>query len=454
MKPPFLANRRRHRCLAFRLLGLGVVCVVVTVSIFNNASSLVGVGRYLRESSGRTQLALYAKNDMDRGGGTLPSTITEYAKFEAKNDSSASKLDYCLSNRGTRGNWYYNPTMGQETFYVNGFRSSRWYRENKNNLTSAAYPGNMYAWNDSATSGEHRCRPISPLTKKSFCDAMGRLELRRILFVGDSLAGSQLNSLVSLLGYGACDFVPCRRSQAIARDSIECTLKSSGEFSVGVSFHRENLGANLHLTDTSGRDDAAREHRQQFGAEIPYCAGGDAGRPELNASGIYYCPWHDAYNSTQNRTLLILNQGAHFHSVGSFSRSMEQFIESFNTLAHRGDVVVFRSTVPGHADCFDSNTSISPSDMTHEKFIERYGTTKYDWNLFDEYNAIAKRSLKDIRDGIITHYLNVYNMTVLRADQHAAATDCLHYTLPGPVDFWNHLLFTNLADAGDEWSHA
>jgi len=128
---------------------------------------------------------------------------------------------------------------------------------------------------------------------------------------------------------------------------------------------------------------------------------------------------------------------------------MEQFVQSFNTLGHPGDIVVFRNTVPGHASCFEHGSGISPPSMTHETFLERYYTTKYDWNLFDAYNGIAKQSLKNLQGGITVHYLNVYNMTVLRADQHVAATDCLHYMLPGPVDFWNHLLFTNLADVAD-----
>ena len=35
-------------------------------------------------------------------------------------------------------------------------------------------------------------------------------------------------------------------------------------------------------------------------------------------------------------------------------------------------------------------------------------------------------------------------MTVLRHDAHTAPADCLHFQMPGPVDWWNHLLFTYL----------
>jgi len=55
-------------------------------------------------------------------------------------------------------------------------------------------------------------------------------------------------------------------------------------------------------------------------------------------------------------------------------------------------------------------------------------------------------------------------MTVLRNDGHLGgeecanepcrenieSNDCFHYFLPGPVDWWNHLLYNNLMDLGLE----
>ena len=124
---------------------------------------------------------------------------------------------------------------------------------------------------------------------------------------------------------------------------------------------------------------------------------------------------------------------------------MHQFVDAFSSIAHSKDIIVFRNTVPGHFQCFELD-EIGPIEITYSSFIERYGKTLFDWNLFADYNTIAKEMLEELRlqAPVTTHYLNVYNMTVLRADQHVAATDCLHYTAPGPIDFWNHLLFTNL----------
>ena len=51
--------------------------------------------------------------------------------------------------------------------------------------------------------------------------------------------------------------------------------------------------------------------------------------------------------------------------------------------------------------------------------------------------------------------LDVFPMTVRRPDGHMAdeykspdtkRNDCLHYSLHGPIDWWNHLMLGNLMD--------
>lgn len=348
--------------------------------------------------------------------------------------------ELCLNVRGNRGHWYINETMARETFYRFEFRSNKWARMNQGNKF-AVYPGTQYAWREiSIDNNESDCQ-IRPVNRRSFCSTMYKLRIGRILLVGDSLMGSQLVSLVSLIGYPAGDFVKVTRKSIIKRNAIECPQYN---LSIPIHFYRENLGPNLRKTNVTGRTDA--KETQQFGPEIPYCVdGGDGGNTVMVGE---FCPWHAVYNATGAKTLLVTNQGAHFHSVETFAMSMDLFVELFNKIAHPGDILVFRSTVPGHRNCWNefNETSIPVTEMTHDRFLRRYFTTKYDWNLFNEYNAYAKRALEKIVPSVTTHYLNVYNMTVLRPDQHVSSKDCLHYTHPGPVDFWNHLLFTNLAD--------
>ena len=69
---------------------------------------------------------------------------------------------------------------------------------------------------------------------------------------------------------------------------------------------------------------------------------------------------------------------------------------------------------------------------------------------FRFYNEYAENRLRERKgqedDSFLLSYLNIFNMTALRQDGHVAASDCLHYELPAVVDWWNHLLYTNLLD--------
>lgn len=306
------------------------------------------------------------------------------------------------------------------------------------------------------------------------------------MFVGNSLTKDQRQSMMKLIGQHNPFTMP---DGEYGDATVECYDGHGDKHSIPITKHRENLGANLHPTMTTLEEafpeltSKAQRGKQMlnFGTETPYCKGETPSAVDIVGNhSRYYCPWHrsyqDYYNNRNNgtstrnqRTLLILNQGAHFHSIGTFKRSLDQFVSIFKDIGRPDDILVYRSTAPGHQDCFDEAPVSSVVNMTYDIFLQRYATTKYDWHLFDEYNQYARRTLeKEFASRLTTprsntdvstantnntklgsvhfHYLNVYNMTVLRPDQHVQANDCLHYMLPGPVDFWNHLLFTNLQD--------
>jgi hypothetical protein len=115
----------------------------------------------------------------------------------------------------------------------------------------------------------------------------------------------------------------------------------------------------------------------------------------------------------------------------------------------RDDVAFFRSTSAGHHDCFNNSRYPSAPLSTFHQYLEYGETTRYSWNLFKFYNQYAENRLKQRqgRNNVFPlRYLNIFNMTALRNDGHKAANDCLHYELPAVVDWWNHLLYTNLLD--------
>lgn len=352
--------------------------------------------------------------------------------------AAAQRIEECLEHRGTSGHWYEDHDFSRETFYVLDPRSKSFAKRYPNfqNGKRMAYTGNVYKWrgtslllgngheNEIASQQEDGCQ-IQTVNYELFCKTMSSLKIRHILFVGDSLMKSQRSSLFRLIGI--------HNTKA---KTIDCP---NNNHAIHVVFYRQNLGTNL-------RKEQKRIHKKeimQYGPEIAYCDG----QPFKDNA----CAWHERYreikNKKEGRALLILNQGAHFHSLETFASSLDQFVQSYNNISgSAGDIVVFRSTVPGHKNCYDTD-QIPVARMTHDKFLERYATDQYDWNLFDSYNQYAKTTLtRDLHSNVTFHYLNVYNMTVLRPDQHVSSIDCLHYLGPGPMDFWNHLLITNLMD--------
>lgn len=352
------------------------------------------------------------------------------ASNEQASVSLSSKKMPCPELRGLDGFWFRDDDFGIRTFYAHQHRSRKFARQN--DPKKKAYEGNSYNWKDKSS-----CE-IHALNRTYFCETMDELAIKRLFFVGDSLMQSQVDSLMGLLGLKANDVD--KQFHTLVRKG-KSTIKCPNQ-AIAVEAYRQNLGPNFGKTNLTGRNDSTIQHRQQFGPEIPYCE-----EKEDSMVGNF-CSWHLKYNATKDRTLVVLNQGAHFHSMETFAGSFDRFVSLFNTIAHPNDIVVFRTTVPGHFDCWNQfSPTITVENMTHDKFLERYATTMYDWNKFDSFNHYAKqRLLQDLTPTVIKHYLNVYNMTVLRPDQHVRANDCLHYMPPGPIDFWNHLLFTNLVD--------
>lgn len=159
--------------------------------------------------------------------------------------------------------------------------------------------------------------------------------------------------------------------------------------------------------------------------------------------------WLPTYADAGESTLLIVNSGVHFHEVKKFTIEMDSFITQLINVSKsllskgRTDHVVFRTSVPGHASCQKYKRPLEDPSQFH---LSR----KFEWHLVPEYNKYAKKSLtaERVTSRLKVSMLDVYPMTILRPDGHRArpgrVPDCLHYYLPGVVDWWNHLLISEL----------
>jgi hypothetical protein len=139
-----------------------------------------------------------------------------------------------------------------------------------------------------------------------------------------------------------------------------------------------------------------------------------------------------------------MNIGAHYHKMEHYKEDLDLLMQEFN---RPNDLYFFRTTVPGHAQCkpraprkFDWTQGVRELPLKTYHDYQRVKT--HDWNLFEDYNAYTRARLRSSN----IHILDVFNMTILRQDGHTGGRDCLHYFTPGPVDFWNHLLYTHLKE--------
>ena len=194
----------------------------------------------------------------------------------------------------------------------------------------------------------------------------------------------------------------------------------------------------------------------------------------------------------RGRTAMILNIGVHFHDhvnyTSSFAKiwnTLDKFYNSSSSSTtpsqqpQQRPIVWFRNTSPGHQGCLPKQGDVPiplkkyawhiPIDEVPFETYADYEPTitdQFDWNLIPDFNQYAQDHLPNVaptrkvatfvddndNDNTLknVHYLNIFNMTVLRRDGHVGMGDCLHYYYPGPIDWQVHLWFSSLKDMAAE----
>lgn len=126
--------------------------------------------------------------------------------------------------------------------------------------------------------------------------------------------------------------------------------------------------------------------------------------------------------------VIILNRGAHYVPTPRFVRELRSLLR-FLRLHYPLKLIIFRNTPPGHVNC-----------TTHDRPLEAPQDPEllpplFHWKDFKGQNEVARGIMREF--GIL--YMDVYNMTLLRADGHRGhnrynAEDCLHYCNPGETN--------------------
>lgn len=295
----------------------------------------------------------------------------------------------CVGKDITQGSW------------VRKENATYTYHEGKPFSPSYYYMGEQHKWDWVPNSG---CE-MKKMSRMSFCDMMTKNHLDEVTFVGDSISGQMYLSLLSLIGASEVPAKHSKKSKLWHPATLTC--------SSGQAIHLKRIKEIVNLQSS----------------------------------------WLEEYVQSDKKTLLVLNVGAHIHSVEEFSKNWDSFLQTFKTVADKksGDKIIFRMTAPGHNQCANFKVPFSSEkDFSSEICMDGL-FFKYDWNLFEKYNDYVGTTIKQGGLENVMRILNVVPMTKMRPDGHVSQDngheknpDCLHYKLPGVPDYWNHMMLAQL----------
>mmetsp|Transcript_14370 Transcript_14370/g.18793 ORF Transcript_14370/g.18793 Transcript_14370/m.18793 type:complete len:322 (+) Transcript_14370:353-1318(+) len=257
------------------------------------------------------------------------------------------------------------------------------------------------------------------MSPEVLCQLLEDFNIDRIAFYGDSLTASHYTSFVNKLG---SQYVQLS-AESIFNSTLMCNSTNQQGQRLIPLFHKRDEGGQAFPN--------SNRTKYQIDEEMTYFL-----------------------TKSTKPALGIFNIGAHYHNFTWYKEDMQIMLRSLTQINRTQDLYFFRTTAPGHPRCNPRNpktfnwtrgtrdtplSSLKELDLTRQNF---------DWERCGDYNRYTRESIREYSwNGTLMnmHVLDIYNMTALRQDGHGAVNgDCLHYSLPGPIDWWNHLLATYL----------
>lgn len=226
---------------------------------------------------------------------------------------------------------------------------------------------------------------------------------RSVLFVGDSLSYQQWESLVYSSGY-EFSFPAITQRDKIKKMSPTMSLCYNGE--------KHNATA-LYIRNDQLMD------------------------PPDHSDNCNYC--YPFWEHILNFDIIVFNRGAHIVSTDKIKKQTIEFSKKLNALLENNNKkspkIYWRTTVPGHPSCGEHTT---PSKRHEDELVGN----KFGWDVIPEQNGvmveILSKAIPELR------FINAEKMTSDRRDRHNSPSDCLHYCVPGPIDWWNQVLLYDI----------
>jgi hypothetical protein len=397
----------------------------------------------------------------------------------------------CQDVRGVHGEWIQDWEFAKQTRYDPGQtgRHPEIYAERRfkpTNETPTRW-ANSWRWQDSnhidkdlisgpeavdntnmlaGTSGDDNCS-VTPLFEsplEQWCRVCNKLNVTQVLFLGDSLSRLSSMSLRGLLGFPPnvpkWPFffqpfkVPCEKER------FEISIQ------YGKGSHMDDWKSLLVAPSKTDTEEPFRFHRL------------------MHNSNAFSKRNITTTNRPTGRTAILANIGAweSVNDMPNFKIAFHLFTDWVDRLDPDRAIVFYRDTTTGHWPCnppgdniekehrrfnFSSTMLQVAPHRSYDEFEQNF-TAKFGWENFFEHNEYARsyihsrqremtlaadsdngndnRDDRELKKKTMIHYLNVFNMTVLRRDGLVGWGDCLHYSIPGPMDWWVHTWYFALLE--------
>lgn len=392
--------------------------------------------------------------------------------------AKTSDLPLCSGKAYREGEWVRSSTQWYPYFYGDQYTSqcdrsdrlSIWQLNSSEKSLFGAMPPPSYLLNSS----QLYVRPalkyvwtpatctltLFPQTRPvEFCLS---LHQRPLLFVGDSITLQQFQSLVYWLGDDLISSkVSARDGSRICQHLLD--VHHSNLLNVRCAEEQESTTCKnwkqsrqfpLEFDSFSVRIRFIRnDHMSSVNETVGYKTA--HGRQDVEE------PWRNALTPD---TILVLNSGVHVIDIELYRQHLQEVLlwlwNNYPLVT-----VIWRSSVPGHADCNNVLNQLPFTRARYEHFdrqdqLLHQGNVEYNWTAIRQLNAEASLVLESFRisrtcstgstcgssindEGIGFggwYELDVDSFDRLRPDGHRPG-DCLHQCLPGPIDTWNQLLY-------------
>ena len=260
---------------------------------------------------------------------------------------------------------------------------------------------------------------------------------RNLMLVGDSLTNQFGASMIYALFESNVKITrPIVNVRGISQSfEIPCsnlTLKELPSFMIHI--HRNDLLTLSVLAEGTNREQEQNRYEVK-GLTYVY---------EGLRTGDY--PWFDAVGNT-NISLLVLNRGAHFESIGKTVNDIDKVLTALK-LKFPDVSVVWRNTARGHTLSERKQHPNAPRSREEMKNLTILDFPKHHhWEDFHAMNAAIYDLISVRHPGVL--YLDIATSTEYRADRHLNEEDGLHYCIPGPIDNWVNLFWNAIKLSSD-----